>query len=180
MKKIFTLLTVAVFACSMWAGEKTVVFAPGVDMGASYVVKDGIKIQMYGMNNPSYYEQAPGGTGGANSFTVVTYNHLIKSIEFTCIGSDTEDYGPGLITDFTNQTYQSGANMGTYTYSGHDGMWSEGLTQSITFWVETGRIVRFGEIKVTYFKDNGDIYDLVTSHDELIEDGKYVLSLIHI
>lgn len=175
MQKFFTLLTLTVFAASMWAGEKTVVFAPGVDMGASYVVKDGIKIQMYGMNNSSYYEQAPGGTGGANTFTVVTYNHLIKSIEFTCIGSDTEDYGPGLITSFTNQTYPTGTNVGTYTYSGHEGKWSDGLTQSIHFIVETGRIVRFGEIKVTYYKDNGDIYDLVTTHDELIEDGKYVI-----
>lgn len=175
MKKLFAILLTIAFAATMWAGERTVVFQPGVDMGASYVIKDGVKIQMYGMNNPSYYEQAPGGTGGANTFTVVTYNHLIKSIEFTCIGEDTEDYGPGLITSFTNQTYKTGANMGTYTYSGHDGKWSDGLTQSITFYVETGRIVRFGEIKVTYFKDNGDIYDLVTDNAELVNGGKYVI-----
>ena len=175
MKKLFAILLTVAVAATMWAGEKAVVFAPGVDMGASYVIKDGVKVQMYGMNNSNYYEQAPGGTGGANTFTVVTYNHLIKSIEFTCIGEDTEDYGPGLITSFTNHTNSSGSNKGTYTYSGHEGKWSDGLTQSITFTVETGRIVRFGEIRITYFKDNGDIYDLVTTHDELIEDGKYVL-----
>lgn len=175
MKKLFAFILTVAAVATAWAGDKTVVFQPGVDMGASYVVKDGVKVQMYGMNNPSYYEQAPGGTGGANTFTVVTYNHLIKSIEFTCIGEDTEDYGPGLITSFTNQTYKTGNNMGTYTYSGHDGKWSDGLTQSITFYVETGRIVRFGEIKVTYFKDNGDIYDLVTDNSELVTGGKYVL-----
>ena len=175
MKKLFAIILTVAAVATAWAGDKAVVFQPGVDMGASYVIKDGVKIQMYGMNNPSYYEQAPGGTGGANTFTVVTYNHLIKSIEFTCIGADTEDYGPGLITSFTNQTNKTGANMGTYSYSGHEGRWGDGLTQSITFYVETGRIVRFGEIKVTYFKDNGDIYDLVISHDDLIEDGKYVI-----
>ena len=175
MKKLFAFILTVAAVATAWAGDKTVVFQPGIDMGASYVVKDGVKVQMYGMNNPSYYEQAPGGTGGANTFTVVTYNHLIKSIEFTCIGEDTEDYGPGLITSFTNQTYKTGNNMGTYTYSGHDGKWSDGLTQSITFYVETGRIVRFGEIKVTYFKDNGDIYDLVTDNSELVTGGKYVL-----
>lgn len=176
MKKLLTLLTLLTLAITTaWAGEKTVVFKPGEQMGASYVIEDGIKIQMYGMNNPNYYEQAPGGTGGANTFTVVTYNHLIKSIEFTCVGSGTNDYGPGLITSFTNQTYRTGNNVGTYTYSGHDGKWSNGLTQSITFNVETGRIVRFGEIKVTYFKDNGDIYDLVTDNSQLVSGGKYVL-----
>ncbi len=176
MKKLFTLLTLLTLAITTaWAGEKTVVFKPGEQMGASYVIEDGIKIQMYGMNNPSYYEQAPGGTGGANSFTVVTYNHLIKSIEFTCIGSGTNEYGPGLITSFTNQTYSTGNNVGTYTYSGHEGKWSNGLTQSITFYVATGRIVRFGEIKVTYYKENGDIYDLVTDNSELVNGGKYVL-----
>ena len=92
MKKLFTLLTLLTLAITTaWAGEKTVVFKPGEQMGASYVIEDGIKIQMYGMNNPNYYEQAPGGTGGANTFTVVTYNHLIKSIEFTCVGSGTND-----------------------------------------------------------------------------------------
>ena len=49
MKKLLTLLTLLTLAITTaWAGEKTVVFKPGEQMGASYVIEDGIKIQMYG------------------------------------------------------------------------------------------------------------------------------------
>ena len=155
------------------AGERDVVFTPGNDDDASaqtnsYIIKDGVEVKMSAMSIPSYYEVYL----TTQHFTVISRNHLIKKVEFTCLGSDTEQYGPGHITSFTNHTFSSQPQQGTYTYSGTDGKW-EGLSQSLTFYVDD--IVRFGQITVTYQKDNGDIYDLVTTHDELVENGKYVI-----
>ena len=44
MKKLFAFILTVAAVATAWAGDKTVVFQPGVDMGASYVVKDGVTV----------------------------------------------------------------------------------------------------------------------------------------
>ena len=178
MKKLFTIFMLLALALPMLASEKTVVISRDEGQFSDeskvyYGVKDGIILTMTGgMNNVNYLLANPN-----TNFTVLSYNYTITKIVFHCLDDavegdlDADYWGPSTITLFANHTHPD--NPGTYTSSGFIGTW-EGESISLNFAVK-GHGVRFGSIEITYEKPEGDIYDLVTSRDQIVDGKSYVL-----
>ena len=115
MKKLFSLLFVALLTMSAWA-ETTVTFVPGTTTGnnttasgADTMTLDGITISTTsGGLAAAEYRFA------ANSTTTISSeNGNITAIEFTCTANGTTKYGPGCW----------GTQTGTYSYEGKIGNW---------------------------------------------------------
>ena len=138
MKKLFSLLFVALLTMSAWA-ETTVTFTAGTDLGSTTsnnspdaVTKDGVTISC---------TDAALATGEyrfyANSTTTISSTiGNITAIEFTCTANGTTKYGPGCW----------GTQTGTYSYEGKIGNWV-GNAAEIAF-VSTAQ-VRCTKIVVT-------------------------------
>ena len=116
MKKLFSLLFVALLTMSAWA-ETTVTFVPGTTTGnnttasgADTMTLDGITISTTsGGLAAAEYRFA------ANSTTTISSeNGNITAIEFTCTANGTTKYGPGCW----------GTQTGTYSYEGKIGNWA--------------------------------------------------------
>ncbi len=139
----FTFTTSTTKRCVAWgasysteAPSTTVVtFTPGTDTGETTVTKGGVKAAMSTMNNASYYQ-----IFANSSATFSSTTGLITRIEFSCTASGTSKYGPG----------NASANVGTYTYSGANGIWTSnpGVT-SVT--ISSTAQVRMTTLAVTLF-----------------------------
>jgi len=138
MKKLFSLLFVALLTMSAWA-ETTVTFVPGTTTGnnttasgADTMTLDGITISTTsGGLAAAEYRFA------ANSTTTISSeNGNITAIEFTCTANGTTKYGPGCW----------GTQTGTYSYEGKIGNWA-GNAAEIAF-VSTAQL-RCTKIVVT-------------------------------
>ncbi len=163
------------------AGEKTVTISrnEGIykdSQGVYYCSKDGITMTFSsGMNNINYlveHQQVV--------FYIRSDNYVIKKIKFNCLDNTTNDnmdcfyWGPSTMHEL--EAVATYTPTGTYTSSGYIGTWVAGATDSkdVKFRTE-GKPVRFGSVEITYDKEFGDIYDLVTSTSQLKVDSSYVL-----
>ena len=130
MKKITLLLSAMLMAVMSFAGVVT--FDADTDQGnattdynqaAAYqIVKDGITLDatkgcIGTYNNEMHYRIYKN-----EKLTITSTAGNITSIQFTCTGKDTQQYGPGNFT----------VEGGEYTYSGEVGTWT-GSTTEITF-----------------------------------------------
>lgn len=180
MKKLLLLLMMLAMAVPLWAGLQTVTIHRNEGQfeesnGVYYCYKSGLMMTFTsGMNNPNYlveHQQV--------YFEVRSVNpeYIIKKIVFHCVDNTTNDnldcfyWGPSTIHIVQNWTYPS--QPGTYTYSGYTGTW-RGTTNKIQFTTEA-KPVRFGSVDITFEKETGDIFDLVTA-DSLLQAGhKYAI-----
>ena len=180
MKKLLLFLMMLAMAVPLWAGLQTVTIHRNEGQfsesnGVYYCYKSGLMMTFTsGMNNPNYlveHQQV--------YFEVRSVNpeYIIKKIVFHCVDNTTSDnldcfyWGPSTIHIVQNWTYPS--QPGTYTYSGYTGTW-RGTTNKIQFTTEA-KPVRFGSVDITFEKETGDIFDLVTA-DSLLQAGhKYAI-----
>ncbi len=178
MKKIITIFMMLAMAVTSFASEKTVTISRDEGQFSDeskvyYGVKDGIILTMTGgMNNVNYLLANPN-----TNFTILSYNYTITKVVFHCLDDavegdlDANYWGPSTISLYRNHTHPD--NPGTYTSSGYIGTW-EGESSSLNFAVK-GKGVRFGSIEITYDKNEGDIYQLVTQNNQIVEGKSYVL-----
>jgi hypothetical protein len=115
MKKLFSLLFVALLATSAWA-DITVTFIPGETVGSNSAATsfdemtlDGVTITCTtGAFNAAQYRFAAGSTA---TFTSTVGN--IKKVEFTCVGTYNDAYGPNQFYG-DGYTTQSGSKIGRW------------------------------------------------------------------
>ena len=122
MKKLLTFFLTALLAFAVgWA--ETVTFVAGTDTSEeTSITKDGITVTLSSgvLNRTDNYRPYSGSTT-----TVSSASGNITSIEFTCTGSGTTDYGPGKFSLASGST-------GNYTYNGTVGTWT-GSASSVSF-----------------------------------------------
>jgi hypothetical protein len=181
MKKLLLMiLTLALAMPVAIAGEKTVTISRNEGIyddgtGVYYCTKDGVTMTFSsGLNNVNYlveHQQVV--------FDIFSTNYVIKKIKFNCLDNTTDDnldcfyWGPSTISEFTGAPYTP---TGTYTYSGYIGTWVGGSTpSSYVKFVTEAKPVRFGSVEITYDKEFGDIYDLVTQSSEIQNGQTYAL-----
>ena len=143
--------------------------------GVYYCYKGGLMMTFTsGLNNPNYLVEHQQVYFEVRS---VNTSYIIKKIVFHCVDNTTNDnldcfyWGPSTIHIVQNWYNQN--DPGTYRYSGYTGTWT-GTTNKIQFTTEA-KPVRFGSVEITYEKETGDIFDLVTSDRQLQENEKYVI-----
>lgn len=175
MKKLFMFVMILALSVPVWAGEKTVTISRNEGIyeqgsGVYYCTKGGITMTFSsGLNNVNYlveHQQV--------IFDIFSTNYTIKKIVFHCLDNTTDDnldcfyWGPSTIS-----LYSGG---GSYSYDGYTGTWDGGAAGSkyIKFNTEA-KPVRFASVDITFEKELGDIYDLVTSNSEIEEGQTYVL-----
>lgn len=164
----------------LWAGEQTVIINRNEGQfeegnGVYYCTKGGIMMTFTsGLNNPNYLVEHQQVYFEVRS---VNTEYIIKKIVFHCVDNTTHDnldcfyWGPSTISIVQN--WYNPSAPGSYTYSGYTGTW-EGATNKIQFTTEA-KPVRFGSVEITYEKEVGDVYDLVTSNDQLQAGQKYII-----
>ena len=142
MKKLFSLLFVALLATTAWA-QTTVTFTAGTDLGSTdangtpdEMTKDGITISC----TDAAFTTAQYRFYSGSTTTISSTVGNITSIVFTCTANGTTKYGPGCWNTAD----------GNYSYEGKIGTWT-GEADEIIF-TATAQ-VRATEIVVTY--DNG-------------------------
>ena len=183
MKKLLLMLMALVLSIPIWASEHTVIINRGevLEQGnvsgvlAYYCVKDGIMMTFTdGLDNENYLVERRNLT-----FEVRSGNYIIKKIVMHCVDNVLEGdpnfyWGPTTISVVNNFTYPG--QLGNYyiTNNGYDGVW-EGQTMALQFTTSTGKPVRFGSVEITYDKLDGDIFELVTSRDQIVDGQTYVL-----
>ena len=138
MKKIFSLLVLALLTMSAWA-QTTVTFTAGTDLGstsangsADEVTKDGITISC----TDAAFATAQYRFYAGSTATITSTVGNITKIEFTCTATGTNNYGPG------NSTY----TVGNYTTNGSVGTWT-GDAATVEFTTE--KQMRATQIVVT-------------------------------
>ena len=145
MKKLFSLLFVSMLALTAWA-DFTVTFIPGETVGsnssankADQMSRDGVTISCTtAAFNAAQYRFAAGSTA---TFTSTVGN--IKKVEFTCVGTYNDAYGP-------NQFYGDGYT----TQSGSKiGKWQG---DAATFQLKTASQVRCTQIVFTIAEETVD------------------------
>lgn len=163
-----------------WAGLQTVTIHRNEGQfeesnGVYYCYKSGLMMTFTsGMNNPNYlveHQQV--------YFEVRSVNpeYIIKKVVFHCVDNTTNDnldcfyWGPSTIHIVQNWTYPN--QPGTYRYSGYTGTWT-GTTNKIQFTTEA-KPVRFGSVDITFEKETGDVFDLVTDENQLQAGQKYAI-----
>jgi hypothetical protein len=181
MKKLLLLLMMLAFALPpAWAGLQTVTINRNEGQfeeanGVYYCYKSGLMMTFTsGMNNPNYlveHQQV--------YFEVRSVNpeYIIKKIVFHCVDNTTSDnldcfyWGPSTISIVQNWTYPN--QPGTYRHSGYTGTWT-GTTNKIQF-TTMAKPVRFGSVDITFEKETGDIFELVTNDNQLQAGQKYAI-----
>ena len=115
MKKVLSLLFVALLALSAWA-DTTVTFIPGETVGSNTTATAADEMSLDGVKfscTTAAFAAAQYRFGGGSTTTITSTVGKIKKIEFTCTASYGQNYGP-------NQLYgdgyssQSGSNVGTW------------------------------------------------------------------
>ena len=163
-----------------WAGLQTVTINRNEGQfeesnGVYYCYKSGLMMTFTsGMNNPNYlveHQQVYFEVRSVNS------EYIIKKIVFHCVDNTTSDnldcfyWGPSTISIVQNWTYPN--QPGTYRHSGYTGTWT-GTTNKIQF-TTMAKPVRFGSVDITFEKETGDIFELVTNDDQLQAGQKYTI-----
>ena len=115
MKKLFSLLFVSMLSLSAWA-DMTVTFIPGETVGSNSTATSRDQMTLNGVTitcttgafNAAQYRFAAGSTA---TFTSTVGN--IKKVEFTCVGTYNDAYGPN---QFYGDGYstQSGSKVGKW------------------------------------------------------------------
>ncbi len=115
MKKVLSLLFVALLAMSAWA-DTTVTFIPGVTKGnntsataADVMVLNGVTIS----GTKAALAASPYRFAAGSTATVSSSVGNIKKVEFTCEGSYSQSYGPDQFYG-NGYTCQSGSNVGIW------------------------------------------------------------------
>ena len=115
MKKLFALFFVSLLAMSAWA-DTTVTFIPGETVGsntsataADEMTKDGVTFSC----TTAAFAAAQYRFGGGSTTTITSTVGDIKKIEFTCVGSYSQNYGPDQLYG-DGYTSHSGSNVGTW------------------------------------------------------------------
>ena len=118
MKKLLFSLAAMLMASSAFAGHWVTFEAENFDYtsGDFFVENEDVIIQGYGRIDYDHFRFY------ANRSLTVTHDAGIMKIEFTCIGEDDGEYGPG------NIEYEG--QRGYYSYSGNVGLWEDGIYQS--------------------------------------------------
>ena len=116
MKKLFSLLFVALLAMSAWA-DTTVTFIPGTTTGnnsaanaADEMTLDGVTIS----GNKAALAASTYRFAAGSKATVSSTVGNIQKVEFTCEGSYSQSYGPDQFYG-DGYTCQSGSHVGTWT-----------------------------------------------------------------
>lgn len=141
MKKLFSLLTLALLTMSAWA-QTTVTFTAGTDLGstsangsADAVTKDGITISCTDAAFATAQYRFYAGSTATISSTVGN----ITKVEFTCSASGTSSNGPSFFSVPADGT-------GAYSYSGNLGTWTG---DAASFTLAASKQVRATQIVVT-------------------------------
>ena len=182
MKKLLLLLMMLAFALPpAIAGLQTVTIHRNEGQfeesnGVYYCYKSGLMMTFTsGLNNPNYlveHQQV--------YFEVRSVNpeYIIKKIVFHCVDNTTNDnldcfyWGPSTI--HVVQNFYTGTDASShYTSRGYTGTWT-GVTNKIQFTTEA-KPVRFGSVDITFEKETGDIFDLVTDDNQLQAGHKYAI-----
>ncbi|MBR5685073.1 MAG: hypothetical protein IKX18_02835 [Muribaculaceae bacterium] len=123
MKKLLFIFTALMMASSAFAGHWVTFEAEDFDYtsGAFFVVKDGVTLEGYGRIDYDHFRFY------ANNSIAVSSDDGILKIEFTCIGEDDSQYGPGGLT------FNWDGSRGQYSYDGYIGTWEDGITQEGEF-----------------------------------------------
>lgn len=149
MKKLFSLLTLALLTMSAWAAT-TVTFTAGTDLGTTdangtpdEVTKDGITISCtnaaFATAQYRFY---------ANSTATITSTvGKITKVEFTCTANGTSDNGPGHFS----------TTEGNYSYDGKVGTW---VGNADSFTLAAAKQVRATQIVVTI---GGEVVETVAA-----------------
>lgn len=183
MRKILTILMLLALATPTWAGEKTITISRNEGnisegTGVYYAEKDGIVFQFSGgLDNEDYLLCMQ-----QKQVIIRSYNYRIKKIVFHCVdntveGDDSFFWGPTTLSLVANQS--TGGNIvGTYssTAGSYIGTWTGTLPVNTQLTFESkARPVRFASIDVTYEKLEGDIFDLVTNNNQIVEGKSYII-----
>lgn len=141
MKKLFSLLTLALLTMSAWA-QTTVTFTAGTDLGsttangsADTVTKDGVTISC----TDAAFATAQYRFYSGSTTTITSTDGNITKVEFTCSGNNTSDNGPGHFSIPTGGT-------GDYSYNGKVGTW---VGNAAEFTLSAAKQVRATQIVVT-------------------------------
>ena len=178
---LLTLSLLLTAAMAVMASEHDVTINRGEGLyedgtGVYYCVKDGVMMTFTdGLDNENFLVERRN-----KIFEVRSANYIIKKIIFHCVDNTTEDdlepfyWGPTTISAVNNFTFPG--ELGTYsvTNDGYDGVW-EGRTAAIQFTTAEGKPVRFGSVEIIYEKLDGDIFDLVTHNDQIVEGKTYII-----
>lgn len=180
MKRLLLFLMALVLSIPIWAGEKTIVINRNEGIyedgtGAYYCTKGGITMTFSsGLNNVNYlveHQQVV--------FDIFSTNYVIKKIKFNCLDNTTDDnldcfyWGPSTISEFSGAPYTP---TGSYTWSDYIGTWVGGSTPSkYVKFVTEAKPVRFGSVEITIDKEFGDIYEKVTTNEEIVDGHTYAL-----
>ena len=180
MKKLLLLFMMLAMAIPLWASEHSVTINRNEGLyqtgtGVYYCVKDGIMMTFTsGLDNENYlveHQQV--------YFEVNSYNYIIKRIVFHCVDSTTTAnlmdcfyWGPttlSIVQNFYNQS-----DPGTLTVTDpYTAVW-QGSSNHMQF-TTMAKPVRFGSVEVIYDKLDGDIFDLVTNTNQIVEGKTYIL-----
>ena len=115
MKKVLSLLFVALLAMSAWA-DTTVTFIPGTTVGNNTSANAYDKMTLDGVTiecTSGAFKANPYRFGGGSTATVSSTVGNIKKVEFTCQGSYSQSYGPDQFYG-DGYTSHSGSNVGTW------------------------------------------------------------------
>lgn len=116
MKKLFSLLFVALMAMSAWA-DITVTFVPGTTTGSNTAASSFDQMSLDGVTitcTSGAFAASPYRFAGGSKATVSSTVGNIKKVEFTCQGSYGQSYGPDQFYG-DGYTCHSGSRVGTWT-----------------------------------------------------------------
>lgn len=181
MKKlILTLSLVLTVAVTLMASEHDVTINRGEGLyqdgtGVYYCVKDGVMMTFTdGLDNENFLVERRN-----KIFEVRSANYIIKKVVFHCVDSTTQAnldcfyWGPTTLSAVNNFTYPG--QLGTMTVPDpYTAVWT-GETSAIQFTTAEGKPVRFGAVEIIYEKLDGDIFDLVTRTDQIVEGKTYII-----
>lgn len=114
MKKVFSLLFVALLAMSAWAG--TVTFIPGETVGNNLAANAYDEMSLNGVTitcTSGAFKTNPYRFGGGSTATVSSTVGNITKVEFHCIAPYNDNYGPNQFYGDGYSTY-SGSKVGTW------------------------------------------------------------------
>ena len=138
MKKLFSLLTLALLTMSAWA-QTTVTFTAGTDLGSTSanttpdeVTKDGVTISC---TDAAFATEQYRFYAGSTTTITSTVGNITK-VEFTCAASGTSNNGPGHFA----------STDGGYSYDGNLGTW---VGNAASFQLTANKQVRATQIVVT-------------------------------
>ena len=181
MKKLLlTLSLVLTVAVTLMASEHDVTINRGEGLyqdgtGVYYCVKDGVMMTFTdGLDNENFLVERRN-----KIFEVRSANYIIKKVVFHCVDSTTQAnldcfyWGPTTLSVVNNFTYPG--QLGTMTVPDpYTAVWT-GETSAIQFTTAEGKPVRFGAVEIIYEKLDGDIFDLVTRTDQIVEGKTYII-----